>query len=560
LGPVANHLPPSGVLACGALGRYDADRVGAIAAALSPTTSVVHSDQRSILALDRPPVRWQGSRQTGLGWTERVGGVADARFGSWREASSAGAVSGLVIEGRRRYLHTSVSGALPVYYQQEAGAVYFATRIDPLVTAAPGTLSIDWDAWAAMLTLDYPLGDRTPFSEIRALGPFETLAWRRGRMRVADGGWPWAEVEPTLGIEEGSADLLERLREGVARLPAGPIACQLSGGWDSRVCLGLLAEQRREDTFALTVDHDGGTDREIAIATEVASILRVPHEVATGAADGYWRDMVMRTERVDYQLVRPPWRVPEIEPLMRVPAPVIDGLALDALAMPGERFFTREAIAANGNDAAARGLWKRLKAMQSKRGSSALDPKLARALWAASRRQFLAGSAPYRGNPNRLPLTFYRTRLARGIALSVHRILGTDLPMATPLMDDEAVRALLAIRPEEKYGGRIYYSLFEALEPALAAVPTTSMGEPPPGRRLPRRSQTAAVAETYAERLRSGPLAPFVRNRIHRILSRHRAGKRNPRVPRAVLGPAVFSLWHERYRDRLREVDPRDVL
>jgi hypothetical protein len=228
--------------------------------------------------------------------------------------------------------------------------------------------------------------------------------------------------------------------------------------------------------------------------------------------------------------------------------------------MPGERFFTRDAIAANGSDDAARGLWRRLKAMQAKRGPSALDAKLARALWAASKRQLFAASEPYRGNPNRLPLTFYRTRLARGIALSVHRILGTDLPMVTPLMDDQVVRALLAIRPEEKYGGHVYYALFEALEPALAAVPTTSMGEPPVGRRLPRRSQTAAVADAYAERLRSGPLAPFVRNRIHRILSRHQAGKRHPQAPRAVLGPAVFSLWHERYRDLLREVDPRDVL
>lgn len=549
------------MLACGAFGRYDPDRVGAIAAALGPATTVAHSDERSILALDRPPVRWQGSRQAGIGWTERVEGVAGEKFDSWADAATVGAVSGLVIEGRGRYLHTSVSGALPVYYRQDADAVYFATRIDPLVTSAPGRLSIDWDAWAAMLTLDYPLGDRTPFSEIRALGPFTTLAFRRGRARATDKRWPWAEVEPGLGVERGSEELLDRLRGGVARLPAGAIACQLSGGWDSRVCLGLLAEQRREDTFALTVDHDGGTDREIVIAAEIADILRIPHEVATGAPDGYWSDMVTRTERVDYQLVRPPWRVPEIEPLLRVSAPVIDGLAFDALAMPGERFFTRDAIAANGSDAAARGLWRRLKAMQAKRGPSALDPKLARALWASSRRQFLAASEPYRGNPNRLPLTFYRTRLARGIALSVHRILGTDLPMVTPLMDDEVVRALLAIRPEEKYGGHVYYSLFEALEPALAAVPTTSVGEPPPsGRPLPKRSQTPAVADAYAERLRSGPLAPFVRNRINRILSRHRAGKRYPRVPRAVLGPAVFSLWHERYRDRLREVDPKDVL
>jgi hypothetical protein len=531
--------------------------VQAIAAELGGETAVVHADERSMLALDRPPIRWQGPRQQGLAWSERA--VSVRGIGSWREAATA-AASGLVIDGRRRYLHSSVSGMLAVYWLEDAGALYFATRIDALASTAERSLSIDWEAWATILALDYPLGDRTPFSEIKVLPPFATLGRRRGRARVAEERWPWAEVEPHLGVGPGTAELLERLREGVRRLPAGPIACQLSGGWDSRVCLGLVAEQRRGDTFALTVDHDGGTDRELRIAAELAGIAGVPHTVVTGPRDRYWSDFVMRTERVDYQLARHPWRVPEIEPLARSGAPVIDGLAFDALAMPGERFFTRDAIAAGGDDAAVRSLWKRLKAIQVKRGPTGLDPALARALWASSRRQLLEESRRFRGHRNRLVLTFCRSRLGRGIALSVHRILGTDLPMVTPFLDDAAARAVLAIRPEEKYGGHVYRHLFDALEPRLTQVPTTSLGELPAGRRLPRRSQTAAAAEAYDAVLQDGPLAPFIRPKIHRVLKRHRAGTRNPRVPLAVVGPAVFHLWHRRYRDLVGEVDPGELL
>jgi hypothetical protein len=549
------------VLACGALGQYDRERALTIAAAMGGELSVVHEDASSILALDRPPIQWRGSRQRGLAWSERVDPVPEPQLETWSDAATTGAACGLVIEGRRRYLHTSVAGGLKIYYLKDGRAVYFATLIDPLTSTASGSLSVDWDAWASILTLDYPVGERTPFTEIRSLPPYSRLTCRRGRARVSEERWPWAEIDPDLGVERGTAELLERLRAGIARLPAGPIVCQLSGGWDSRVCLGLVAEQRRGDTLALTVDHDGGTARELNIAADLAQIVRVPHEIAVGERSRYWSDMVTRTERVEFQLVRQPWRVPEIEPLLRSRAPVVDGLAFDALAMPGERFFTREAIAAGGDDAAARVYWKRLKEIQARRGPAALDPALARALWASSRRQLLAESQRFKGNPNRLPLTFHRTRLARGIALSVYNILGTDLPMVAPFTDDDAARAVLAIRPQQKYGGHVYQALFAALEPRFGHIPSTTVQDVPPGPRLARRSQSPAAADAYSECLRDGPLAPFVRPRITRVLGRHRRNQNlNPRVPVSVLGPAVFHLWRRRYRDQLGEVDARDLL
>src|SRR5512146_3245989 len=119
--------------------------------------------------LDREPLRWSGARRQGLSWIE--GATWRAGASDWGEASRRGAC-GLVIEGRRRYLHSSVNGLGSIYWIEDGGAVYFASRIDPLVQTAPGRLSIDWDTWASIVALRFPVGERTPFAEIRRLEPF----------------------------------------------------------------------------------------------------------------------------------------------------------------------------------------------------------------------------------------------------------------------------------------------------------------------------------------------------------------------------------------------------
>ena len=197
-----------------------------------------------MLVMDREPIRWEGEGR-GLAWSERPETISGAGIRDWRDAACAAAACGLVLDGRRSYVHSSVAGMAPVYYMEHDGAVYFATTIDALALASPRRLSVDWEAWAGILTVDFPLGDRTPFAEIRLLRPFSTLEVRWRRARVETSRWPWAEVESNLDVAEGTAAVLDGMRASIARLPPGPIVCHLSGGLDSRLCLGLLSEQRR---------------------------------------------------------------------------------------------------------------------------------------------------------------------------------------------------------------------------------------------------------------------------------------------------------------------------
>ena len=118
-------------------------------------------------------------------------------------------------------MHSSVSGLARLYWLEDRGATYFASRIDPLVTGSPRPLSVDWDAWAATMILRYPVGGRTPFAEIRRLGPYSTLRRRLGRTRVEHPPWPWAEIEPGLSLDEGADAWVDALREMLGRSLGG---------------------------------------------------------------------------------------------------------------------------------------------------------------------------------------------------------------------------------------------------------------------------------------------------------------------------------------------------
>jgi hypothetical protein len=60
-------------------------------------------------------------------------------------------------------------------------ATYFASRIDALVKATTGSLSVD--AWAAIFFLRHAIGTRTPFTEVRRLEPFSLLEANATRRR-----------------------------------------------------------------------------------------------------------------------------------------------------------------------------------------------------------------------------------------------------------------------------------------------------------------------------------------------------------------------------------------
>jgi hypothetical protein len=553
----ARRLP----LVCGALGHYDRDRVVAVARELAPELEVVHEDAGSILLCNRrPPIGWQEGRRHGLCWSEQSLTVGEGTIRSWQDAATVAAACGLVVDGRRRYVHSSVSGVGSLYYLAGRDAVYFATSIDALAMASEEPLSVDWEAWSSILATGNPINERTPFAEVRRLPPYSLLDWRRGRPRVREERWPWAEVEADLSVEDGAALALARMREAITRIGEGRVVCPLSGGWDSRLLLRLLVETRHADLRSYTTNGEIGTDRDERFAAVVAAAFGVPNEVVPGVVERFWEEAHMGWLGTDYQLVGHPWRYPIITRLRGRPVTMVDGLALDTLAQPGERFVTGAVLRARTAHEAARALWQQLKRRNRRRGVSALAPPLASAFKARARRQLFAATERFAGHPALGLLTVYRVRTVTGISLATTGVFGAEFDVVTPFSDDPVVRAVLRVPPAEKFESRLYHELFVALDPLLDRLPSTNDPlEMHPFTRTPQRREAPANAAGFQTLLLDTPLAPFLRAKTLRVLGRPDRG-RPPKIPLNFLGPSVFGAWYARYRDRLREVDPRDAL
>ena len=546
---------------CGALGGYDPGLVREVGRRMAGEMSVAHEDDRSILLLDRPAIRWRGRGQ-GFAWAE--GRPGERKVGFWKDASLELAACGLVVQDQRRRVHSSVSGVAPVYHVEHGRAVYFASRIDPLVKALPKRLTIDWRAWASIFYLRFPLGERTPFMEVKRLRPFSTLEWDDAgeQRRTVQHRWPWAEIEPRFDLEHGSEAAVEAMREAVAPLETSPVTCTLSGGRDSRLLLCLLAE-RGHDVRALTVNPDSGHDREEVLAAEVARTLGVRHSTVEGRAAEFWGETRERALRVDYQLAAPPWAMPLAAALRGQPGAATDGLALDTLAQAGDTYYSESMIRPDGSAEVAQALWTRLLGQVMRHATGrVLSPQIDDELKSLARRQFMAEANRFRGHPAEVVLTFYATRTVRGIFLTPNAVFGADLTTVTPCTDHRVAAALLETRPSEKFHARTYRALFAKVNPIVGELPSTHDGRSPPVITRPQRGLSTAAVHGYERVLANGPMERLLSGEVKRHLADGTLGEglAERTLYRGVLAVTLLHLWHERYRDRLASDDPLDEL
>lgn len=547
-------LTPRAPAVCGALGRYDRDRVLRMATALGGGSRPVHEDEDSMLLLDREPLRWSGPRERGLGWIE--GDLWRARPGvsGWQEAARRGAC-GLVVEGRRRFLHSAVNGLAPIYWIEDRGATYFASRIDPLVRSSPSPLSIDWDAWASIVALRYPLGERTPFAEIRRLGPFSALRRRLRRTRRESPAWPWAEIEPRLDLDTGAEAAVFALRESLARLE-GDVLCPLSGGNDSRLLLSVLAGLGRTSTTAVTVGDDEGDSFEEDLAAPVAAAFEVPHERLAASPEDYPADWEERARKVEHQFVDHAWLVPLARRIAGTTAPVPDGYALDTLMQVGARFHTTEVRDLTNPRASSRALFESLRRYGL--AHLALEPSFHDGIVARARAQFLAAARPFEGHPSQPVLALYATRTVRGISAYPSGLLGGRANVLTPGAQDAVATALLSVSSSGKGAGRLQSAVQALVDQRMASLPSTN-NTPRSAPHLPRRWRSGPAVEMHRAQLADGPLAPHLSPELQAWLN-DPSGELSPDLRLGMEAVSLLHSWWNRYRDHLLEVDPADLL
>jgi hypothetical protein len=556
--------PARNPVACGALGRYEPAIVERLADSLDAGLHQVHRDRRSTLWLDREPLRWRGGLTRGLAWSERFPAPDPGATRSWQEASCGLDACGLLLGPRRRVVHSSVSGTMPVYWMEHDGATYFASRVDALAHGVPARLDPDWQAWAAIFSLRAPLGERTPFRQIRRLPQFTALERRSGSPVAEVEPWPWAEIAPNETLTGAADSVMAALADALTPLRPTGATVLLSGGLDSRILLGA-AHDAGVALTALTAVADDGRGWEARLAGEAARAAGAEFQsFRAGDPAEYRRLWIDHLEGSDFQFLLGSFVLPLFPRLQELGRPALDGLAFDVFAVRGGRFYTPEMLdPAPGYDSGVP-LWHSLRERTMKGAAErALAGPYAAGVIRSSRRQFRREAARFRGNPNQALLAQYSTRMLRGVATLPKQTVGRYAAVFTPGATDRVARALLSLHASEKRDRRLYGAIFDRIASPSARMPTVADTTQPDAvaQSLRMRFQPPMV-DLYERSLRDGPLTPILGQKLAASLREGTLGEaiHGTALHRAAMAVTAFHLWAERYESSLSAIDPDEML
>lgn len=135
-------------------------------------------------------------------------------------------------------------GKKPLYHAEHAGTLLFGSEIKSILAFPGFPREADLEAIDLYLTLQYVPDPLSGFRHVRKLPPAHRLVWEAGQTRI-ERYWD-LPFEPKQDHDEAALveDLRTRLREAVRirLLSDVPLGAHLSGGIDSSLIVGLMAE------------------------------------------------------------------------------------------------------------------------------------------------------------------------------------------------------------------------------------------------------------------------------------------------------------------------------
>lgn len=171
-------------------------------------------------------------------------------------------------------------GKKPLHYVELAdGGLAFASELKALF-ALPGiSRELDPQALDAYLALQYIPGEQVGVGGIRRLAPGHVLVWEDGIARTSR-FWELDPEPEDLPDEEWLERVRETVRAAVRRRLVSdvPLGALLSGGIDSSIVVGLMAEESTEPVRTFTVGVADPRYDERGPARLVASTFGTQHE------------------------------------------------------------------------------------------------------------------------------------------------------------------------------------------------------------------------------------------------------------------------------------------
>ncbi|MFC4057402.1 asparagine synthetase B family protein [Planomonospora corallina] len=496
-----------------------------------------------------------GQRETGT-WAFAWGERRPAGPAPWITVAETYETPGLIDDGTRVVLHAGGLGLVDVYYVSTGEAVYFSSLLEPLLALAGGPQEVDWDAWAAIVRLTFPLRDDTPYTRVRRLSGGGALVLDRATGRIsAERRLPrWLRTEPyEAGVS--AEDLLAILHEVYKEFDSRPLLVPVSGGYDSRL-LCSVAVARGADVESWTTSPDDGTDTDIPFAQAITRELGVRHRVVPQDPAAYPSDALAVARRLEFLTPHHAWYAPFAREVHRAGRTLVDGLAGGPLL---KNFMVSGAALEASSEAGRKAALLGSLAL----GTPSVPFLSERAdTWTSDsvRTAFAEATSMLNGHRAELPLSVLHTRTARGIARSPVNLVGPEVSFTAPFIHPDFFDAALSVGVARKDAGRFYRELLHAANPRVAALPSTNVVKQPL-RRVPLRS-AAAPARAYGHAMltRVARTVPsLLSEHLHGVIAEGpdalaRFNGWNDRF--WVRGLVLFGAWLGDHGDRLADLTP----
>lgn len=180
------------------------------------------------------------------------------------------------------------AGIKPIYYAERGGRLFFGSEIKSLLVAGGADRRIDLAALDHYLTFLYTPRDGSIFRGVRKLPPGHLLRWAAGRATVKR-YWELPIAESFPGSDSEAADALhEVLRDAVRShlVSDVPLGAFLSGGIDSSLVVGLMAEVSDRPVQTFSIGFDEPQYDELEHARKVAAHFHTDHHEFVVRPDG----------------------------------------------------------------------------------------------------------------------------------------------------------------------------------------------------------------------------------------------------------------------------------
>lgn len=469
-----------------------------------PGLRIVSQTPSYVLFANRELTRWKSGGSEGWFWNPVDRRIRPASRDDVQRLAMA---SGLTFERGKAFVHNDLLGIQQLHYLKVPAGILFSNWL-PILLPMAKDFSPDAVAWTSILLLGSVLPGRSPFTEIRSLPACSSVSVSDGVVRVVQGD---LELPPPHGPSVQKA-----LKRGLPRRSLSA-AYTLSGGWDSRMLLGLACTRRpSRKPVAWTTNPDDGLGIESELARDVAAYLGVTHHQVTPEVDSEAQSMQFASRRFHHSTWMHTWLEPLAAQLRSRRAVVVDGLGGDVLFKG--LYQDSDADRLGRSVSARRALWRRLGG-EFAEGVDTWSPAAIELFRDVAFADFEEVIQPFLDSPAWQTLAVLTTRTARAVALSPCRLFGPECEVYLPFVTSDVLAIALSSGVHEIRGPDLYRKLLRSVDERLALLPSTN--DPLVIRRSsePLRQQHPSVARILAEVIgRSEPalqlLSPKVRGAV----------------------------------------------